>query len=133
MITFTVTAKSLHRPVQRLRIERPDAVVLQDLLPVHPFAGLQNAEIVTQLVNEHPTNKGIERDALALVPPDDVVQPQSLVPIIDHQRRADGKRFIVIRRKLSRPQLGLFLHKLSQTLRTPLISTKSAGRESAQH
>jgi hypothetical protein len=54
--------------------------------------------------------QGIERDALALVPSDYLVQPQSLVPIIDHQGGAYGKRFIVIRRKLTRPQLCLFIH-----------------------
>ena len=54
--------------------------------------------------------QGIERDALALVPSDYLVQPQSLVLIIDHQGGAYGKRFIVIRRKLTRPQLCLFIH-----------------------
>ena len=58
--------------------------------------------------------QGIERDALALVPSDDLVQPQSLVPIIDHQGGAYGKRFIVIRRKLRRPQLALSCHKFGK-------------------
>ena len=72
---FAVPSQRLHRPVQRLRVERPDAVMIPNLLPVEPRARLQNAEVIAQLVDEHATDKGIERDALALVPSDDLVQP----------------------------------------------------------
>lgn len=60
-----------------------------------------------QLVDEHPEDKGIERNAAALMPSDDVVQPQSLVPIVHHQHVADCKRFNVVRRNLRRAQPGL--------------------------
>ncbi len=116
---FSVPSKQFHRSVQRLSIERFIAVVIPNLLSIKLFTRLQDAEVIAQLVNEHPTDKGIERDALGLVPSDDVVQTQSLIPIIYHQRRADGKRSIVIRRKLRRPQLGSFLHERNLMLRTP--------------
>ena len=44
------------------------------------------------------------------MPADDDRQFEAFIPIVDHQRGADGKRFIVVRRELERPQLGLFPH-----------------------
>jgi len=109
-----VLAEQLDRPVERPRVERSDLVMFQDLRPVHPFAGLQYAEVVAQLVGQHAADQGIDIDALGLQLADRLVQLQALVPIIDHQHRADGKRFIVVRRNLSHPQPGLSLHNYSR-------------------
>lgn len=85
--------------------------MFEDLRSVDPFTSLEDAEIISQLVDQHTADKGIGVDALGLQLADDVVQPQAFVPIVHHQRRADGKRFIFVRRKLRCPQLELFLHK----------------------
>jgi hypothetical protein len=42
-------------------------------------------------------------DAFGLMPTNDIVQLQPIVPIVDRQHRADGKQIIVIWHKMIRP------------------------------
>jgi len=65
--------------------------VLADLRTVQPLARTKNTEVIAQLVREHAADNGVQRDASVLVPADDGLQVQTLVPIIDHQHGADGK------------------------------------------
>ncbi len=87
--------------------------MLANFLSVQPLARSQHAEVIAQLVREHPPDQRVRGDASVLVPADDGRQIEAFVEIIDHQHGADGKRFILVRSKLSRPQLCLFLHNSS--------------------
>lgn len=75
--------------------------MLSHFRSVHPFARLKNAEVIAQLVGEHSSYGRIDRNALVLEGADDSIQIKLLVPIVDQQHGADGKRFILVQRDMT--------------------------------
>ena len=52
----TVLVDQLDNAIECLGIEHLQFIALEDLPPIQPFAGLQHAEVLTQLVREHATD-----------------------------------------------------------------------------